>query len=186
MRDPKQVLRFSEKEISLFKALFGDNEDLLFIIRKVMLGFDITKAERAQLTGLTNESIALIEKSFLPQVDPEAPLFQLVDMDLGLTAELKPLDVKQAWPVIQAKQLEKKYVAQQLSVIGGTDIVDPILLDQMTATDDEEQSYVNLVARNYLLSYIDSNIFQIKLFANKKDKETPEETNERLKKESSK
>lgn len=191
MRDKDQKMRFNNAELGQVKALFADNEDLLYAIRKVLLQARLTEKEEVMVrSAVTKKTFPLIKKFFLPDIDPDAPIFQLTDMYLGLGADIKSLSPEGAWPFIRAKELEIEYISQQLAVLEDmTSEVKPkvVLADltKVTKTSDSEDIWVNINARNFLLSFIDSNVQQIKLLAGSKD-ETVEQTKERLRKDSTK
>lgn len=190
MRQKDQKMRFTDPELSVIKGLFSDNEDLLYTVRKVMLQFELTPDEQKNVDGMMNETvIALLYKTFLPSIDADAPMFQMTDMLLGLGADIKTLSPEGAWPFIKAKELEMKYLSQQLRVLTGASKIQKISLEKMgdiSGTEkDGEKMYVNVVARNYLLSYIDSNCQQLKMLAGLKH-ETVEQTKIRLQQDSAK
>jgi len=187
-----QKMRFDDTELELMKALFANNENLLFIIRKVMLQGELTEEERKVcVETMTPTVFALMEKTFLPNLDLDAPFFQLADAYIALTVDPKEVDPDKFWPMAKAKQLEIDYIRQQLDVLRNVDEhpeptigLAALTRNKLTKTNREE-IYVNLMARNYLLSFVDSSLQQLKFLAGSKE-ETVEETKERLAKDSSK
>jgi hypothetical protein len=189
MKNEKQKMRFTDPELSLMKGLFAGNDELLYLIRKVMLQFSLTEAEEVTLRGaMTDKAHTLVCKLFLPELDPEAPLFQLTDMYIGLQGDLKA-GVDQSLPYILVKELEIGYIAQQLRALKDPSLEQPISLKGMSkikpTKSGQVKAWVNLSARNFLLSYIDSNIQQVKFLAGLKE-ETVEETKKRLEENSNK
>lgn len=190
MRDPNQKLRYTTQELGLIKGLFAENDELLYIIRKSFLQFELTEQEKEALKNAMNEQVmALMVKSLNPWLDPDSPLFQMTDLVLGLGADIKTLSPDGAWPFIKAKEIEINYISQQLKILGGSEEKPTILLSELGSLlgmkARREDIYKNILARNFLLSFIDSNINQLKLLAGLKS-ETIEETLERLKKDSNK
>lgn len=189
MRQKDQKMRFTDAELALFKSLFAENEDLLFVIRKAMLQFELTKAERKSLDTVMTEPVkALISKTFLPKLDADAPLFQLVDIHLGLNLDMKSKGVDDMWPYILSKDIQEEYLEQQLNYLFDENAPISIVLSDMTKglqLKGAHDAYVMVNTRNYLLSYIDSNIQQIKFLAGE-SKETVEETKKRLQQNSAK
>jgi hypothetical protein len=189
MREINQKLRFNTAELALTKALFADNEELLFAVRKVMLQMPLMVGEQAVVNGLTDEAFELMKKYFLPELDGDSPIFQMADLTLGLGADIKGLSPDGAWPFIKAKELEIDFVAQQLEVLRGrepkTNVSLKELADLSGAKTTREQKYINLLAWNFLLSFVDSNINQMKVLAGLKT-ESVEQTIERLAKNSNK
>lgn len=188
MPEKGQIMRFTKSEIDLMKSVFLNNDELLYLIRRVFLQKEITEEERKSLkTSMTDTVVALMHKSFLPTVDADAPLFQLTDMHMGLQTDMKTLGVDAMIPLMKAKELEIKYLTQQLEILKGKDVYPSITLQGLTLeVPNQESWYVNITARNYLLSHIDSVINQFKFLAFKEIDETPEKAMERMKRDSNK
>lgn len=189
MRDTNQIMRFNGLELDLIKSLFSENEELLFLIRKVLLQFELTERENLILKNSINEdTYQLLRKTFLPEIDSEAPLFQLSDMRVALKNDLTAKDVDGMGPLFEAKKLEIDYLNQQFKILEGLESnpSQKIKLSDMARLDgDKYQNYVNLTAWNYLMTYIDSYINELRNLANLK-KETQEETIKRLRRNSAK
>lgn len=179
-----QTMRFTDGELSLIKGLFADNEVLLYAIRKSMLGFVLDASESALIKGLSKEALALVRKTFLPSIDPASPFFQMTDMAMGLNVEIKGMKEEDALPLIVAKAIEVQYIDEALKKIEGQDIKFTYNLADLAVLSDENV-FINITARNYLLSYIDSNCKQLEFLAGTKE-ETVEQTVARLQKNSAK
>lgn len=180
-----QTMRFTDAELSLIKGLFADNEALLYAIRKSMLGFVLDENESALIKGLSKEALALVRKTFLPSIDPASPFFQMTDMAMALNIDIKEKSEEEALPLIIAKAIEIQYMEEAVGKIDGS-YTEPFtynLADLARLTD--ENVFVNITARNYLLSYIDSNCKQLEFLAGTKE-ETVDETVARLQKNSAK
>lgn len=180
-----QTMRFTDGELSLIKGLFADNEALLYALRKSLLGFVLDDNESALIKGLSKEAFALIRKTFLPQIDPASPFFQMTDMAMALNVDIKEKSEEEALPLIVAKAIEIQYMEEAVGKIDGS-YTEPFtynLSDLARLTD--ENVFVNITARNYLLSYIDSNCKQLEFLAGTKE-ETVEQTVARLQKNSAK
>lgn len=102
-------MRFTESELALIKSTFKDNELLLKLLRKI----------------------------FLPELDPTAPLGQMIDL----------------WMTVNVKEMSA------------------------------EQALINIIARNQLISHLDSQLIQLNALANMSE-ETTEERTTRQKKNS--
>jgi hypothetical protein len=194
MRDPNQKRRFNNEELAYVKALFADNEELVYTLRKVFLQAPLSEQEEVAIKKLINpKSYALIKKFFLPELDKDAPFFQMADLYIALGSEVKGYEPEIAWPFIRAKKLVIKYLEQQLNaLLDVSSVAKPeIVLEDLTiipdkvTTQGKEDVWVNINTYNHLLSFIDTHANEIKDLAGRKD-ETPEETIERLKKNSTK
>jgi hypothetical protein len=181
-------MRFTNAELSLMKGIFAGNDELLYAVRKSMLQLELNLGESTVLGGLTEEAHKLLKKVFLPDLDGDSPLFQMTDMILGLGADIKSLSPDGAWSFIKAKELEIDYLAQQLEILRGRG-ESKISLEEMGdlsgAKTTRESTYIKLIARNFLLSFIDSNCQQIKVLAGLKE-ESVEETLKKLAQNSNK
>jgi hypothetical protein len=188
MPEKDQKMRFTKSELALFRNVFSENEPLLYAVRKFMLGFQMEELEQSMLDKyIQGDVYKLVCKLFNPQLDPNAPLFQLVDMSLGLNVDIKGQTEDNALPFIVAKAIEKDYISQQLSLLGGNKLSAGELITLEGLADlGSENAYVNIIARNYLLSYIDSYVNEAKFLSSMKENETHEEAIERLKKNSNK
>lgn len=187
-RQKDQKMRFNDAELSLIKSFFAENDDLLFLIRKVMYQFELEKDEVKQLESIRSESFSkLLNKVFLPSFEPDAPMFQMADMIMGLQVDMKTLGVEAMEPLIRSKAVQIDYIRQQLDYLCEGVESNDIKLTSLAVIDDSniEKTYINIHARNYISSYIDSNIQQLQFLAGKKD-ETVAETMERLQKNSNK
>lgn len=187
-----QTMRFTDGELSLIKGLFADNEALLYAIRKSMLGFVLDENESALIKGLSKEAFAVIRKMFLPHIEPEAPLFQMTHMVVGLNVEIKGLLKEDALPLIEAKAVELQYISERLDILEGKSDVSTVSLKELgdiigglSVPKSESKVFVNVTAHNYLLSYIDSNCKQLMILSSAKE-ETVDEKVDKVKKNSAK
>lgn len=186
-RQPDQKMRFDDLELSLMKNSFAENENALFVIRKVLLQVPLSEGEEKVLESVMSESVFdLIRKTCLPELDGDSPFFQMVDLKLALNYDIKDRSFLESIPYIRAKELEIDYIKQQIAALKDREAPQPISLKEMGETkEDDMEAYVSIIARNYLLSFVDSNVNQIKFLAGKKT-ESVEETKKRLQQDSSK
>lgn len=185
MRDVDQKIRYNKSELALIKGLFSDDAEITYIIRKVLLQFELNSNEQKALDDLSNDNFkSIITKMFLPELEPDSPLFQLSNLVVGLEGDIKGFSPEGAWPLIQAKKLERNYLRQQLDILFGDKTkVKIVLADLANMEGDQETVYVNVVAWNWLASFVDSCLSQFKMLAGRSE-ESVEETQLRLKKDS--
>lgn len=170
-RQKNQLMKYNDQELELLRVLFKDNEDLLFVIRKVFLQFDLEEAERKMLDNIMNDkTFALLKKIFLPELDPDAPLFQMTDLILTLKYEMEGKESSAL--IFQAKQIEMDYLAQQLEVLKDEKAEQKIKLSELAKLIDDERQIKdayelipNITARNWLLSKIDTEIRDMKILS---------------------
>lgn len=187
MVEKKKKMRFTDADLSLMKNTFAENEELLQALRKIMLQMDMSEADEKIVKGTfkgKKELISLMRKLFLPTLDPEAPRHQLIDLWMSVDIKEKPVD--ELMPVFQARKLLIDLINQQLEVLEGNVPTDAINISELTNIDgmDAEGFYVNLMARNSLITHVEQMLHQLEILSGQKD-ETPEQTVERLQKDSS-
>lgn len=183
MRSPNQKMRYSDIELSLIKNTFAGDETNLYAVRKHMLGATLTEAEDKFIKELTPELKVLLNKCFNPVIDGDSPFFQLVDMKMPLSPDLKGKTREEAEDIIAIKQVEIDYIQSRLDAFDGIHS-DGLSLEKM-ADLRAPNAFVNIQARNYLLSYIDSFVNDLRNLAGQKE-ETVEQTKQRLAKDSTK
>lgn len=193
MRDPGQTMRFNSVELALLKSVFAENDEALFLIRRVLMQAPLSKQDRDWVATLPPNVWDVLAKVFIPTMDYDAPLFQAADMYMNLATDLKGLsmpDAKLAWPLIASKDIEVRYMRQQMNVLKDLYAEAPIKLADLMPREgvlesQAEETMIAVKAWAFLLSYIDSNIAQIKTLAGLKA-ESVEETKKRLAKASNK
>lgn len=182
---------FNDAELSLIKNTFGgDGEDFLYLIRNVLLQFPLTNEEKATLKSVMNAEVyAVVKKKILPSIDPDAPFGQLGDLYQTLAADLKAKTPEDMQPLFEAAQLQVDYLTQQFEYLMDVEreFEPKIKLDNLKLINRSSfyETFVNQRARNFILSYVDTFLIQLKTLAGQKD-ETPEKQKERLTRDSSK
>lgn len=191
-KKPKQTMRFTDLELSLMKNTFAENEDLLKSMRKVFLQLPLGVADKERIVGAFKGKQAVIDvitKTFLPTLDGEAPIHQLLDLFLTIKLEDKTAD--QAFPILVARTKLIELLAQQLKVLeavaNGTEFTAEINLAELVSIEGKNsiEAYADITCRNTMVGHTDMMLSQINLLAGMKD-ETIEQTRERLAKDSSK
>lgn len=174
-------MRFSESELELIKSTFAENLDLLKALRKFFLQIPVSQETLNFFKA--KPLLDLIRKTFLPTITGEEPLNQAID--LWMTIQMGEKTVDEFVLHIQARDLVIKYLDQMLSILDGKNIT-PINFEKFLGIkSNEEIMYMNLIARNTIITHIEQQLTQLYLLAGLK-KETPKETIERLKKSSNK
>lgn len=187
----KQVFRFNDVELSLMKNTFAENDELLIAIRKVFLQVELSEVDKSLLSMLKgNEQLfKLISKTFNPQIDPEAPFHQLID--LWMTIDLKDKPISELLPVFNARKFLIDLIEQGLenlkAVVEGEESSSKIKLSDFVTLKGKsaEEFYSELTARNSLISHVEAQLSQISILAGQKE-ESVEQTKEKLLKNSNK
>ena len=174
-----QKMRFSDKELGLIKSLFADNDEAVIALRKKMLDFPLTEVEE-NYVNFTGEGLAVISKTLNPQIDPEAPINQVID--LWMTVDFKDKTPEEAEINFMARDIVINYVQERL------DNKKPKITFKSLSYDskkDAKTNLVNAIARNTILGHVEQQLNQLTFLAGQKD-ETVDELKERLAKDSAK
>jgi hypothetical protein len=173
----KKMMRYSPEELSLIKNTFSDFNTLL-VLRKYLLGGDMSEDENAELKTLwKKDALAVIRKTILPEIDPNAPVNEIVDMFSAInTAEItKEYAIYQ----MKARQITKDYLDKKLKKEDG------ITLKSLSYSPDktDDQAYIDLSAQQLIVKHIEFQIMQLYSLGQMVE-ETPAEQAERLLKNS--
>ncbi len=176
--------RYTDNELRLIKVLFCERIDLLKAIRKRFLQLEVNEEERKMLEVFKkDEPYNLLSKTFLPELDGDAPLHQIID--LWMTVNLDKGSEEAAF-LISARGKVIKYLKQRLSVFKGKEITkrESLEIKECEAPIDCLSEYSFLMARNTIIAHIEQQLNQLNILAGKKE-ETPEETIKRIQQDSS-
>jgi len=156
--------RYTERELSLISNTFLENNDILMALRKFFLQGELNIQEQTLIRGLNQDTISVIRKNLLPNIDPNAPFHQTVDLwvsidTLNKLAEDAYLDMK-------ARQIVIRYLEEQFDRLErgnsiGIKLKDLIFNDRK----DKETAFVELKARNTLLTHIDRHLEELRILA---------------------
>lgn len=190
-----QTTRFTNEELQIIKQIFADSEDdkMLKILRKIFLQLPMDATEAA-ITEMTfkgkpeSMAMAAIRKMFLPDLDGNAPILQCGNAWSFFSPRIEDLDLDRAELQIKSRRNVIEYLRQQLDFLEtGKDqhIILTDFIDFNRKSDDPDSTYVGLITHNFIINYVEQRLNEIKILAGRKD-ETPEETIERLKRNSNK
>lgn len=176
-------MRFSDAELGLMKSIFAEDEATLQALRKVFFEAELSDKDKKHLTKFQSpEAQKLIRKVFIPEIDLDAPVGQMID--LLMTINFSEKTPEMAHLIIKARHIVIAQLNDKLAELSNSG-TGPSYKRLANLTDDAEQAYINLTARNSYISHIEAMLAQINMLAGRKD-ETPEQTVERLQKDSAK
>lgn len=178
-------MRYNDIEMSLIKSTFKDNDSLLKSIRKAMLQLPLNAIDLSNLKLLNKDLLAILRKTFLPTIDPEAPLTQVID--LWMTVSIADKLPKEAYPHLIARQRLIEYIEQQLGYLeNGNKFEKEIRFSDFINLDsgDYDSIYANLTARNTMIQHTEQQLSVLQILA--EQNETDEEIKEKQNKNSSK
>jgi len=180
-----QTMRYTESELDLMRETFKENLPLLKAMRKVFLQLDVSEEEQELLKNtMKGDVIALVRKAFLPTLDGDAPLGQVID--LMMTVDIVSKFPEEAINHLKAREIAIAYINEQLDVLVGNSTSDNIKFTDLTIlTADVSETYQNIVARNTIIMLVENQLRDINTLANQV-KLTEEEQKEAMEKESNK
>ena len=188
-------MRFSKKELEVIKGAFENNDDLLYSLRKHLLQCDIPEDEWVNLKKTVNpELLAVLRKDFLPTINDDVPLQQIADP--LLLEKIMSLPPEEAAPHIEAALIAKEYTKQQIDELETGD-KGKIILKELTPKrennivwEDKMPNdycrYVNLMARNIIISNTESRLYFLRILANQNNPAIQEEFKKKLEQNSNK
>lgn len=189
-------LRYTDQELSLIKNSFADHEDLMALFRKFLLDGEMTEDEQKLLDGFTNSPavVDVLEKAINPKLEKLAPAFQTVDLYSNFNFEPTPAD--HATLVLKGRNFAVKYLTQRFALLRKQEVKSPIKFDELTTPvaaktveekgEANEKTYIHILARNFMLSHIDTQLFNSLMIIAGEKEETLEQQKKRLTMDSSK
>lgn len=181
----KQATYFSADEMDLIKNSWKDNTVILNALFKFMLQFETSKEENLALKTIkdTPKILQVIKKVFLPNLDIlDVPVNQV--LDLWMTIDLMNKTPEDALNHIRARGILIEYIGQRLSELGGEEVKDKIILEDIFIKSGKPQDiFVGIIARNSIIAHTKQQIAKLELWAGQ-GAETLEETMEKLQKNS--
>lgn len=156
--EAKKQMRYSDDELALIRNTFGD-EDLLKDLRKFFWG-----DKDARDVFKEKDVLAVIKKTFLPDLDSDAPISQIVD--LWLTLNVKDKNVEDAYPFIVARSRLVKYFTSKINALEDKEVQPVTPLNALTSDlDDIDEAYINLIVRSEIIAHIEQQLQQLQILS---------------------
>lgn len=162
----KEQAEFMQAEYDLFAPTFKDNKPMLKVLRKVLLGIDVTPAEREMFRLIPASIIDRISTYLLPTVTGDEGL-QLVN-DFWLQFNLKERSEFQVKLDIQFLPLVLNFFEGSIQRLNGNkgDLAISDIGYSKTKTADE--NIMSVIARNTILATVEGLLTTIHHKANSK------------------
>lgn len=171
--------RYTDAELNLLKNVFAEDLPLIKILRKVMLQLNMTEAEEVRWRQVFKGDINnVMRKMFLPEIDGDAPISQVIDLWMTVNLENKLPEEEKS--LIGSRKIVIDYIDAQLKVLSGEEQENTIKLCETDYSDP-----TSLKARNTIIAHVENQLREINGLAGYKS-ETPEETLKRLQQNSTK
>jgi hypothetical protein len=181
----EQKLMYSGKEISIIKAHFSENEELLIAIRKLFFGIDITGQEKESIksTFSNPETVEVFRKKVYGLNNYDTPVGQLSDFWLGAETQVFGASRDTIYQAVESKKLVLDMFTKAFNLLANPDGEKVEIATFMSLSADPLQ--VGLIARNLYMKAIETSLLTLKSIAGQKT-ETLEQTVKRLQKDSAK
>ncbi len=183
----KTKMRFEGDELSLIKNTFGDDDEILLILRKVFLQAELSDHEKKRLVPVTQSEAVktLLRKTYAPEIELDAPFGQIIDLWMTVESKDKTPDELKLIARVRSRLLELINAGLSRLTDVGAPITESIVDYKPDFDMDDEQFFVEMMARNGLISHCEMQLNQLKVLGMNKD-ETPEQTAKRIGQNSSK
>jgi hypothetical protein len=184
MQEKKQTKRYTDEELATIKNTFNENDSLLKAIRKVFLQSPLNALDLSNLEIIKKEGILkILRKTFLPTIDVEAPLNQIID--LWMTIDLKDRNLEESYMLFQSRDKLIKYLDQQIKVLEGSK-KETIKFKSLSYAKRKtpDQAYIDYDVRNRIILHTEMMLQQLEILS--LPEETEEEKKERQLKDSAK
>jgi hypothetical protein len=189
-KENKQKRIYNDEELSQIKSMFAENEELFIAVRKLFLQMPLdaidTSALEAAFKG-SEKNKKLIRKVYLPELNPEAPIHQIID--LWMTVEVKDKVPAEVWHQLMAREKLIQYLDEQIQRIESEDFgtVKGIEFSTLVFNEkkDPNEAVEDLIVRNTIISHSENQLNQLNTLAGMKT-ESVEQTLERIRRDSTK
>lgn len=179
--EPK--LMYSGKEISLIKAHFAENEDLLISIRKLFFGIDISNNEKEAIKATFSdpEIIEVFRKKVYGLNNYGTPVGQLSDFWIGAETQIFGASRDTIYQAVESKIIVLDMFTKAFELLKNPDGEKIDITSLLSTSVDPLQ--VKLIARNLYMKAIETSLLTLKSIAGQKT-ETLEQTLKRLQQDS--
>ena len=176
--------RFTEEEYGIFKSLFGQSDELLYLMRKAMMfgGLNETEIDQLKAVFSKEEAFNAVRKTFIPEITPNDPITQVTDLWAMVDLANKMPDEIEAEIQARKRVNEKLNEAIERLRSPSSEALDLISFDP---SEDPMQNHIALKARNLFINGITIQFANLRLMA-KRDAENPDEAEKRRNQNSSK
>ena len=178
-------MRYSDSELLFLNNMFAEGYDLLVLIRKFLLQGEMTEHEKKLFEGFNPDLIKILRKTYLPEIDLNCPIGQIVD--LWSNIDTKNKDVESTAPDMESRKILVDYLKERFDALTENRFDSKIKFDELGYSENKSkyQNFIDLSARNSLIQHIDFQTGQLWILSGQR-KESLHEIQKRLFRDSSK
>jgi len=164
-KKPQQVLRYSDSELKLMNDTFSENYPLLILLRKFFLQGTLSDGEKENVKFFANANmLPILRKTYLPEIDYNTPIGQIVD--LWSNVDTRNKGAEDACLEMAMREKLIRYVKDRFTdLINDTDGGLRLSDLEYDPKKKDRDNFVNLGARNMIISHVDFQTGQIWILA---------------------
>lgn len=160
-----------QKDVSLIKATFKDNEALLLQVRALMYGIDLLQDEKEHVKNVfSNPALRdLMQRRFLPDImqSRNHPLGQIQDIWLGAEQMVFGASAIQIEQAMKYKAKAEEFTRHALTLLVSPD---GMKVPFGILPFEQDSLQIDLMARNMYLRHIDQQLMMLNIIANQEEK----------------
>lgn len=174
IKDKPKTSRYSDRERDIIKNTLSDDLTL-DAIRKCFFDVKLSPSEKSLLKKLTPEAVSIVKKTFNPELSIDIPAGQ--NIDLMMTVEIKDKSLEESLKVIEARIMLIDLLNKGMARVeeNETDISSKIgIMKFETQRVVDRKFLIELIARNTLITHVESMIVQLKVLSRNPSEEESE------------
>lgn len=187
-KEAVQAGLYTKEERALISSAFVENEELLSGLRNFFLQLELTEAEQFKLNAfIKTQTLNILYRTFLPEIAPEAPIGQNVDM--WSNVRIKETSVEEATLDMKARYVGLKYLQARFDELRGEGSEIGVQLKDLAynPNKDDKTAYIELAARNNIVNHVNGHLMNLRIIAlQDRIKSTPKEIEKIMLKNSNK
>ena len=176
-----------KKSNALIKQVFSKNPELIQTMQALFLGFELSKDEKDMIkTTFEDENLyKAIERRIAPRLERDTMVGQQSDEWAGLEEQIYGSHEGQIYQAVHYKKEAIAMAKQAMALLKNPD-GEPIDISYDPDLNVADKMQIKLLARNMYIKMIQNQLSTIWVIAEQKDGENPQQTAERILKDSDK
>lgn len=172
---------------ALIKQVFGKHPDLIKLLQALFLGFELTTDEKALIksTFANDELFEAVRRRISPRLDRDTMVGQQSDEWAGLEEQIYGSHPDKIYQSVHYKKQAIAMANQAVALLRDPD-GEPIDISYNPDSTLSDPLQVRLLARNMYIKMIQNQLSTIWIISEQKDGENPNETAQRILKDSTK
>jgi hypothetical protein len=176
-----------KKSNALIKQVFSKNPELIKVMQALFLGFDLTAEEKEMIksTFENEELYEAIRRRIAPRLERDTMVGQQSDEWAGLEEQIYGAHENQIYQAVHYKKEAIRMAKQAMELLKNPDGEKiNISYDPDVVMNDPLQ--IKLLARNMYIKMVQNQLSTIWIIAEQKENENPQQTAERILRDSAK